>query len=180
MKKQFVLTVLTLAAAAVSGAEIKDGFDGTRWSLWTPKASKAAFKINKAEGNTAPGCGEITFKPGHPAGQYGCFMKRFPAEGGKTYRVTVMVRNKKPEKPGEASVAVQAYKGNKYLYQVISSGKIAVGTEWSRIGTEFTQQKNADQVSILLSGFGEEGTVIQFDDMKTPRRISFRVKLEGI
>ena len=165
MKKQFILTALTLAAAAVSAAEIKDGFDGTRWSLWTPKASKAALKINKTEGNTAPGCGEVTFKPGHPAGQYGCFMKRFPAGGEKTYRVTVMVRNKNPEKPGEASVAMQAYKGNKYLYQVISSGKIALDAEWSRIGMEFTQPKNADTACILLSGFGEEGTVIQFDDM---------------
>ena len=83
MKKNLVLTALTLAAAAVSAAEVKDGFD-SRWGMWAPKASKAAFKINKAEGNTAPGCGEITFKAGHPAGQYGCFTKKFPAAGGKT------------------------------------------------------------------------------------------------
>lgn len=164
MKKQFILTALTLAAATVSAAEVKDGFE-VKWGVWTPKASKAVFKINKADGNAALGCGEITFKAGHPAGQYGCFTKRFPVEGGKTYRVTVMVRNKNPEKPGEASVAAQAFQGKKYLNQAISSGKIAVGAEWIRIGAEFTQPKNADIAYILLSGHGEEGTVIQFDDL---------------
>ena len=165
MKKHIVLTALTLAAATISAAEVKDGFE-TRWGTWGPKASKAVFKFNKTEGNTAPGCGEITFKPGHPAGQYGCFTKRFPAEGGKTYRVTVMVRNKNPEKPGMASVTAQSYQGKKYLYQSMSSTKIAVGAEWIRIGAEFTQPKNADTAYILLSGFGEEGSVIQFDDLE--------------
>ena len=165
MKKHLILTALTLAAATVTAAEVKDGFE-TRWGTWGPKASKAAFKFNKDEGNTAPGCGEITFKAGHPAGQYGCFTKKFPAEGGKTYRVTVMVRNKNPEKTGEASVTAQSYGNGKYLYQAMSSGKVAVGAEWIRIGTEITLLKKSDQAYILLSGYGEEGTFIQFDDLE--------------
>ena len=167
MNKGIFFSSLALAAVSVFAADFTDDFASQVWSHWTGKGGKVTYRKNGTDGCAAPGSAEMVFQEGHASEVAGSFLRRFPVEEGKSYRVTVKVRRGEGTDKCQASLGVQAFVGDKKFHStVVKAGKRDVDGTWQPLSAEFTAPDGTDTAQVFLNGYGEANAKILFDDFR--------------
>ena len=110
----------------------KDNFSATTWSNWKGDTAIGEFLQNPNEGHNSKGAMEISIGTACPSDASFCFLKRFPANPGKTYNAIVWVKAEGIMPDSSINLAFQGQDGEyKFL------GTPVIGTK--RLGSNIIE-----------------------------------------
>lgn len=154
--------------------EYQDRFDYDAWGFWKSPSAKIEKRLDRKEGNKAPGAAQIVVGEGNPKNKSGSLTKHFPVKPGKEYTFVVFVKSQGLAPDTTIGMSIQGQDAKKrFLGSGVQGTKVKAEDcrEWKRM--VFTYQipdsgkwKNAAFLLMTLGVGGSTPGCVWFDDFE--------------